>query len=137
MPFISVLIILILYCSIVNATFSIHVGYKEESCFIIRTPAKSSSSFSSSSNTSKIGTNIPESFLIAGSFEVLDDELSPDPISVVIFPEKSKAKSREYLYQSEKNSRWDTFGVIIPTGGRYSICVQHSLRNLLITKKIN
>jgi emp24/gp25L/p24 family/GOLD len=117
-----ILIILILCSNIVNATYTIHVAFKEESCFVIRTPKS-------------YKATDPESFLISGTFEVLDEELSPDPISLVIFPDVSKAKTRELLYESEKDIRWDTFSAVVPNGGRFYLCVQHSLRKMIIYNK--
>jgi hypothetical protein len=85
-----------------NAAFVLNVLPMDQACFIVRTPEG------------------PEVTLVTGSFDLLDDKLVPDPVSVVLLNDKL-----EHIYKSEPYSRFGTFSV--ETMGRVSLCVRNGI----------
>ena len=88
-----------------NAAFILTVPHMDESCFVVRTP---------------LG---PELSLVSGSFDLLDDNLRPDPVSVVLLNDKL-----EHIYKSDPYSKSGTFSV--RTTGRVSVCVRNGIDSL-------
>lgn len=92
----------VLLLSSSDATFILNVPYYDEVCFIVRTPPG------------------PEVSLVTGSFDLLDDKLRPDPISIVVLNDKL-----EHLFQSTKSVHSGTFAVA--TTGRVSVCARNAM----------
>jgi hypothetical protein len=83
-----------------TSAFVVHVEHEDEHCFIIRTPNKDST--------------------ISGSYDLLDDNLSPDPVSILILNDELHS-----LYQSPKGSTGGQFS--IHAQGRLHLCIQNGL----------
>ena len=92
------IVVLSILLSVSNAAFVLHVPANDEVCFVVRTPKG------------------PESSLLSGSFDLLDDDLSPDPITVQIYDEKL-----DIHYKSEPKVKSGTFSVVV--NGRIYVCV--------------
>jgi hypothetical protein len=78
----------------------VHVPHEDEVCFIFRTPNKDST--------------------VSCSFDLLDDNLSPDPVSILILDD-----DLETLYRTEKGLPSGQFSIHIQ--GRLFICIQNGL----------
>ena len=87
-----------------NAALVITVGHMDESCFVVRIPQG------------------PEASLVTGSFDLLDDSLVPDPLSVVLLNGKL-----EQIYKSEPYSKSGMFSV--SATGRVSLCVRNGIES--------
>ena len=86
-----------LLLSVADATFVLSVPALDEVCFVIRTPKG------------------PESSLVTGSFDLLDDDLPPDPIVVSIHDE-----TMHRFYTSKPRVKSGTFNVVVT--GRIYLC---------------
>jgi p24 family protein beta-1 len=93
------LLYLFLLPSLSQASFILQVATDDELCFVVRVPPNS---------------------LLSGNFDVLDDNLSPDPVTV-------KLLDHDYnvLYASRKGVSEDIFRVVAE--GRLNLCVQNGL----------
>jgi hypothetical protein len=87
-----------------HASFIMNVNNNDEDCFVVRTPKG------------------PEESLVTGSFDLLDDKLSPDPVSLVILNQKF-----EHIFKSTPGARSGSFAVV--TSGRVSLCVRNGIDN--------
>lgn len=96
------LLLAIIAAIVVESSFVLQIAEDDEQCFVIRAPPKS---------------------LIRGNFDVLDDNLSADPVVVKIFD----GDSMEVLYESKRSQSEDIFQVPVTTGGRFYICVQNGV----------
>mmetsp|Transcript_2395 Transcript_2395/g.5185 ORF Transcript_2395/g.5185 Transcript_2395/m.5185 type:complete len:221 (-) Transcript_2395:145-807(-) len=94
------LLVLLALTTTANAAFSTVVENGEEECFTIRAPANVQST-------------------INGNFDVLDDELSPDPIGVVLYDPSEKP-----VWRSVPKSSEGTFSVP-RASGKYELCIQN------------
>ncbi len=81
-----------------NATFVLNVPAYDEVCFVVRTPQG------------------PETSLMSGTFDLLDDDIPPDPIVVHVYDDEF-----DVLYSSQPRVRSGTFAVVVT--GRVSLCV--------------
>lgn len=90
---------LLLLLSLSQASFILQIATDDELCFVVRVPPNS---------------------LLSGNFDVLEDNLSPDPVTV-------KLLDHDYnvLYASPKGVSEDIFRVV--TEGRLNLCVQNGL----------
>ena len=95
-------LLLLLITQLLNASFVLQVGTDDEQCFVIRAPPNS---------------------LISGNFDVLEDNLSPDPVSVKIL----EGSNMNTLYVSERGVSEDLFRVQVRDGGRLYVCVQNGI----------
>ncbi|KAI2511212.1 emp24/gp25L/p24 family/GOLD [Fragilaria crotonensis] len=91
-------LILQLLLSLSSATFVLNVPAYDEVCFVVRIPPG------------------PETSLLSGSYDVLDDDIPPDPIVVHVYDEKF-----DILYTSQPRTRSGTFAVVVT--GRVNVCV--------------
>lgn len=88
----------LLVSHLVDGALTLELGANEEECFAVRTPAD-------------------ESAQISGSYDMLDDELSPDPVTVVLFDYSDYS----VLWHSKPGAREGSFSVI--GNGRYLFCI--------------
>eukprot|EP00545_Synedropsis_sp_CCMP1620_P012945 CAMPEP_0119015838 /NCGR_PEP_ID=MMETSP1176-20130426/11681_1 /TAXON_ID=265551 /ORGANISM="Synedropsis recta cf, Strain CCMP1620" /LENGTH=151 /DNA_ID=CAMNT_0006969161 /DNA_START=25 /DNA_END=477 /DNA_ORIENTATION=+ len=95
-----------------HASFILNVNHDDEDCFVVRTPKG------------------PQESIVTGSFDLLDDKLSPDPVSLVILNDKL-----EHLYRSAPSVKSGSFSVI--ASGRLSLCVRNGIDNNSNNKKKN
>lgn len=82
-----------------NAAWTLSIDADEEYCFVIRTNYKR---------------------LITGNYEMLDRELSSEPMLVYIM------EGEKVVWHSRLNSAFDTFHAIMTAGNKYWLCLQNS-----------
>jgi len=75
---------------------------EDEQCFVIRAPPNS---------------------LISGNWDVLEDNLSPDPVKFKVL----EGDNMDVLYESDQGDSEDTFRVQVKEGGRFNVCVQNGI----------
>mmetsp|Transcript_2598 Transcript_2598/g.3990 ORF Transcript_2598/g.3990 Transcript_2598/m.3990 type:complete len:244 (+) Transcript_2598:40-771(+) len=92
-------LLLLITSPFANASFSIVVPSGEEECFFVRTP----------------GDGLA---YISGNFDCLDDNISPDPVSVILYDERMNV-----MWRSQRAVPEDTFSVA--TSGRFSYCISN------------
>merc|ERR1719223_2524305 len=85
-------LLLLMTSPFANASFSIVVPSGEEECFIVRTPGDGMA-------------------YISGNFDCLDDNLRPDPVSVILYDERMNV-----MWKSPRHVPEDTFS--LATSGR-------------------
>lgn len=91
--------VLPLFGDIADGALSTVVESGEEECFTFRAPAATEN-------------------MISGDFDCLDDELSPDPVGVILYNEKMAP-----VWKSQSGSTEGSFTV---TGsGKYELCIQN------------
>ena len=93
-----VVFVSLLHSFAADASFVLNVPALDEVCFVIRT------------------VKGPESSLVTGSFDLLDDDLPPDPILVEIHDE-----SMHRHYSSTPRTKSESFSVVVT--GRVYLCV--------------
>lgn len=96
------LLLLVLFPLFCEASFVLQIATEDEQCFVIRAPPNS---------------------LVSGNFDVLDDHLSPDPITFKLL----EGDDMDSLYQSEHGLSEDTFRVRTKEGGRLYACIQNGI----------
>ncbi|GAX29066.1 hypothetical protein FisN_7Hh342 [Fistulifera solaris] len=95
----SVLGLLLVSTSLANAAWTLTIEADEEYCFVIRTNHKR---------------------LITGNYEMLDRELSSEPMLVYIM------EGEKVVWHSRLNSAFDTFHAVMTAGNKYWLCLQNS-----------
>jgi hypothetical protein len=95
----SSLAYLLLLLSLSQASFIVQIATDDELCFVVRVPPNS---------------------LLSGNFDVLDDNLSPDPVTVKLLDHNNNV-----LYASQKGLSEDIFRV--EAEGRLNLCIQNGI----------
>lgn len=101
----SSLLLLLLLLSLVlscHASFVVQIPEDDEQCFVIRAPPNS---------------------IVSGNWDVLDDNLSPDPVRFKLL----NGDNMQSLYESQRGSSEDTFRVPTKEGGRFYACVSNGV----------
>mmetsp|Transcript_29538 Transcript_29538/g.43959 ORF Transcript_29538/g.43959 Transcript_29538/m.43959 type:complete len:250 (-) Transcript_29538:364-1113(-) len=100
--FMNVFLLLIVFCSnVANASYSMVVPSGKQECFVIRPPENTMS-------------------LITGNYDMLEDELSPDPLTVVIYGSNNREMYHSSVFESE--------GTFTIAGiGTHQFCISNGL----------
>lgn len=91
---------------VTNASFVLQVAVEDEECLVFRAAPNS---------------------LVSGNFDVLDDNLSPNPVRVKLLRLEQSTKKLELLYESEEGISEDIFRIPTKQGGRLYVCVQNGM----------
>lgn len=100
--------LLLMSYRLTNAAWTLSIDADEEYCFVIRTNQKR---------------------LITGNYEMLDRELSAEPMLVYIM------EGEKVVWHSRSNSAFDTFHAIMTAGHKYWLCLQNSSQGPLTSSE--
>lgn len=105
-PSASLLFLLLLVCLPLccDASFVFIIPTEDEHCFVLRAPPNS---------------------LISGNWDLLDDHLSPDPVTFKLLQEEEN--DMETLYQSDFGKSEDIFRISTKQGGRIQACLENGM----------
>lgn len=93
-----------------HAAWTVNIEPYEESCFVVR-------------------TNGPTSRLLTGNYELLDAQLSAEPLLVYIMEDET------VVWHSKPNTPFDTFQAIMKEGHKYWLCLQNTSHSPLAAAK--
>ena len=92
------------FTQVVDAAYIVSIPAKDEECYVIGSPGAAG------------GT-------LVGNFDHLDDELSPEPLSVVIIDYKEE----HVLFRSRRRSTEGVFRVNLKPNQKVNLCLQNGL----------
>jgi hypothetical protein len=98
-------LLLVAYVSFVHAAYITAIPPKDEECFFIPAPPGGSGA------------------TLYGNFDLLDDGIAPDPLSVVVID----AKEAQILYRSRRRSKEGIFKVELKPDQKVNLCLQNGI----------